>query len=183
MILKIVFAALLATIICSCTLLLVYYLKYNSVLLYQMDQLTNLTKENIIFIILPSLLISSLLNFVLALSLGFYASRKYAVPVYKLEQWARMIQQGKISAQIQFREHSELKELSDDCNTLTSNLRNKFMIIKNQTMILKDKVKDSTELKKIDEVLNSLELNTDTIEIHTAAIKISSISDTTRETK
>lgn len=181
MIVKIVVAALLATIICSCTLLLVYYLKYNSVLLYQMDQLTNLTKENIIFIILPSLLISSLLNFILALALGFYASRKYAVPVYKLEQWAKMIRQGKISAQIQFREREELKELSDDCNTLTSDLRAKFIAIKSQAMILKNKVKNSPELDKIEEVLDSLELNTDTIEIHTAAIKISSISEENKE--
>lgn len=119
LIIKIVIAALLATIICSCTLLIVYYLRYNSVLLYTMDQLTNLNKENIIFIILPSLLISSLVNFIVAVCLGLYASRKYAVPIYKLEQWARMIRQGKISAQIRFREREEMKELSDDCNELT----------------------------------------------------------------
>ena len=81
LIIKIVIAALLATIICSCTLLIVYYLRYNSVLLYTMDQLTNLNKENIIFIILPSLLLSSLVNFIVAVCLGLYASRKYAVPI------------------------------------------------------------------------------------------------------
>jgi signal transduction histidine kinase len=170
-IIKIVFAVIVATIICSCTLLLVYYLRYNSVLLYQMDQLTNLTKENIIFIILPSLLISSLVNFVMAVCLGLYASRKYAVPIYKLEQWARLIRQGKIAAQIRFREREEMKELSDDCNALTSDLRAKFSTIKKQAALLRKKTKDSPELGKIEEVLGSFDLDGETIEIHTSAYK------------
>jgi nitrate/nitrite-specific signal transduction histidine kinase len=172
LIVKIVVAAILATIICSCTLLLVYYLKYNSVLLYQMDQLTNLTKENIIFIILPSLLISSLVNFIIAVCLGLYASRKYAVPIYKLEQWARMIRQGKISAKIQFREREEMKELSDDCNNLTSDLREKFVLIKKQTLLLKEKTKDSEEIQKIENVLSTLQLEAETIEIHTSTLRV-----------
>jgi signal transduction histidine kinase len=172
LIIKIVFAVIVATIICSCTLLLVYYLRYNSVLLYQMDQLTNLTKENIIFIILPSLLISSLVNFVMAVCLGLYASRKYAVPIYKLEQWARLIRQGKIAAQIRFREREEMKELSDDCNALTSDLRAKFSTIKEQAALLKKKIKDSPELGRIEEVLGSFDLDGETIEIHTSAYKV-----------
>jgi methyl-accepting chemotaxis protein len=172
LIIKIVIAALLATIICSCTLLIVYYLRYNSVLLYTMDQLTNLNKENIIFIILPSLLISSLVNFIVAVCIGLYASRKYAVPIYKLEQWARMIRQGKISAQIRFREREEMKELSDDCNELTSGLRLKFCEIKKQALALKEKVKDSEELKKIEDVLATLELEGELIEIHTTHFKL-----------
>jgi hypothetical protein len=172
LIIKIVIAALLATIICSCTLLVVYYLRYNSVLLYTMDQLTNLNKENIIFIILPSLLLSSLVNFIVAMCLGLYASRKYAVPIYKLEQWARMIRQGKISAQIRFREREEMKELSDDCNELTRDLRIKFSEIKKQALALKEKVKDSEELKKIETVLATLELEGELIEIHTTHYKL-----------
>jgi hypothetical protein len=172
LILKIVVAAILATIICSCTLLLVYYLRYDSVLLYQMDQLTNLTKENIIFIILPSLLISSLVNFIVAVCLGLYASRKYAVPIYKLEQWARMIRQGRINAKIQFREREEMKELSDDCNTLTNDLREKFVTIKKQTLLLKEKTKDSPEIQAIETTLASLQLEAETIEIHTSSLRM-----------
>jgi methyl-accepting chemotaxis protein len=172
LIIKIVIAALLATFICSGTLLLVYYLRYNSVLLYTMDYLTNLNKENIIFIILPSLLISSLVNFIVAVCLGLYSSRKYAVPIYKLEQWARMIRQGKISAQIRFREREEMKELSDDFNELTRDLRIKFSEINKQALALKEKVKDSEELKKIETVLATLELDSELIEIHTTHFKL-----------
>jgi methyl-accepting chemotaxis protein len=172
MILKIVVAVIIATLICSCTLLLVYYFKYDSVLLYQMDRLTNLTKENIVFIILPTLLISSLVNFILAVFLGLYASRKYAIPIFKLEQWAGLIRQGRISAQIQFRKRQELKELSDDCNALADEMKEKFVVIKNQAQLLGEKMRDSPELQKIEEVLSTMEFEDEPIKIHTGAFKI-----------
>jgi nitrate/nitrite-specific signal transduction histidine kinase len=173
LIVKIVVAAILATFVCSCTLLLVYYFKYDSVLLYQMDKLANLTKENIIFIILPSLLISSLVNFILAVGLGMYASRKYAVPIYKLEQWAGLVRQGKINAQIQFREQHELKELSECCNSLTRELKEKFVVIQQQTELLKERFKDSAELQKIEDVLSTLQIHDEPIKINTTMMRIS----------
>lgn len=175
---KIVFAVLFATFVSSGTLLLVYYLKYKSVLLYQMDQLTNLTKENIIFIILPSLLISGLVNFFLAGGIGLYASRKYAVPIYKLEQWARLLREGKITAKIRFREKEELKELSDYCNDLSMDLLKKLLDIKKQVEGLKSSGNDSDEVNKIQLTLSSFELDADTIEIHTSHYKLSNNNGT-----
>jgi methyl-accepting chemotaxis protein len=172
LIVKIVAAVIVATLICSCTLLGVYYLKYDSVMLYRMDRLANLTKENIVFILLPTLLISSLVNFVLAVCLGLYASRKYAVPIFKLEQWAGLIRSGRINSQIQFRERQELKDLSDDCNALAGELKEKFVTIQTQTQLLGEKMKDCPEIRKIEEVLGSLELENEPIKIHTSFIKI-----------
>jgi hypothetical protein len=83
-----------------------------------------------------------------------------------------MIRQGKISAKIQFREREEMKELSDDCNNLTSDLREKFVMIKKQTMLLKDKTKDSEEIRKIEDVLSTLQLEAETIEIHTSTLRV-----------
>jgi hypothetical protein len=177
---KIVVAVLVATFISSGSLLLVYYLKYKSVLLYQMDQLTNLTKENIIFIILPSLLISALVNFVLAGGIGLYASRKYAVPIYKLEHWARLLREGKITAKIRFREKEEMKELTDYCNDLSVDLLKKLLEIKKQVELLKHTVnasEASEELQNIQRILSTFELDADTIEIQTAHYKITNNND------
>ena len=170
--LKIVFTVLSATLISSGSLLLVYYLRYKSVLLYQMDQMTNLTKENIIFIILPSLLISALVNLVLAGGIGLYASRKYAVPVYKLEHWARLLREGKITAKIRFREKEEMKELTDYCNDLSMDLLKKLLEIKKQVVLLNNLGNSSEELQKIQHVLSSFELDAETIEIHTMHYKL-----------
>jgi methyl-accepting chemotaxis protein len=170
---KIVFAVLFATIISSGSLLLVYYLKYKSVLLYQMDQMTNLTKENIIFIVLPSLLMSALVNFLLAMGIGLYASRKYAVPIYKLEHWARLLKEGKITAKIRFREKEEMKELTDYCNDLSVDLLQKLLEIKKQVGLLQNFENGSEQLTKIREVLATFELDAETIEIFTSHYNVS----------
>jgi acylphosphatase len=178
LILKIVIAVIVATFISSGTLLLVYYMTYKSVLLYQMDRMTNLTKENIIFIILPSLLISALVNFFMAVGIGLYASRKYAVPVYKLENWARLLKDGRITAKIQFREKEELRELADQCNNLSCDLLQKLIEIKKQMEILLKTDKDNEALKKMKEILATFELDANTIEINTTCYTIPSANET-----
>lgn len=169
LILKIVIAVLIATATFAATLLVMYHFNYTDKAFYQVDLFKAHIGDrlNIVSIILPSLIVSGIVNIILAFLVGLYASRKYAVPIYKLEQWARMIRHGKISAQIQFREREEMKDLSDECNNLTSDLRTKFCEIKKQTAALKEKMKDSEELKNIETVLATLELDAETIEIHT----------------
>jgi signal transduction histidine kinase len=172
LILKIVVAVIVATFISSGTLLLVYYMTYKSVLLYQMDRLTNLTKENIIFIILPSLLLSAFVNFLMAVGIGLYASRKYAVPVYKLENWARLLRDGKITAKLQFREKEELKELADQCNSLSCELHAKLLEVQKHADALSETEHDGSQLKKIKDILATFELDAQTIEIHTTCYTI-----------
>jgi hypothetical protein len=183
LILKIVIAVIVATFISSGTLLLVYYMTYKSVLLYQMDRMTNLTKENIIFIILPSLLISALVNFFMAVGIGLYASRKYAVPVYKLENWARLLKDGRITAKIQFREKEELRELADQCNNLSCDLLQKLIEIKKQMEFLLKTDKDNEALKKMKEILATFELDANTIEINTTCYTIPSAKETSEGNK
>jgi hypothetical protein len=173
LILKIVISVIIATFICSGTLLLVYYLTYKSVLLYQMDRMANLTKENIISIILPSLLISAIVNFILAVGIGLYASRKYAVPVYKLENWAKLLTDGKITAKIQFREKGEMKELTDFCNRLSEDLLKKLLDFKKLSETLEVTEKNEAALTKMKKILGTFELEASTIEIHTTCYTIS----------
>jgi methyl-accepting chemotaxis protein len=174
---KIVVAVIISTLVCVASLLATYYVIYQSVSYYgvTLDTQTHFSTisepKNIIYLILPSLAVSVALNIVVAFFIGLYASRKYAVPIYKLEQWARMIRQGRISAQIRFRESEEMKELSDDCNELTSDLRTKFCEIKKQTAALRARAGDSEEVKRIETVLATLELESETIEIHTTMIE------------
>jgi hypothetical protein len=172
LIVKIVIAVIVATVISSGTLLLVYYMTYKNLLLYQMDRLANLTKESIVFIILPSLLISALVNFLMAVGIGLYASRKYAVPVYKLENWARLLKDGRITAKIQFREKEELRELADQCNMLSADLLKKLTEIKKHTDTLSETGKDGEALKKTREILSTFDLDASTIEIHTSCYTI-----------
>jgi methyl-accepting chemotaxis protein len=167
---KIVLAVLAATMVSALTLLGVYYLRYESVLLYQMDHLANLTKENIIAILLPTLLISGLVNIVVAFFIGLYASRKYAVPIYKLEQWSSLLNDGNLTAQLRFREKDEMRELTRRCNELSESLRQKFVTLKAGLKTLDEAHPQSEAIKELREIVDSMAVDTGTIEVHTTFV-------------
>lgn len=173
---KIVIAALVSTLISSGSLLLVYYLKYQTVIIYQLDKYSQeLTRDHLVFLILPTLLVSSVVALLVALGVGLYSSRKYAVPVYKLEQWATLLINGKMSALLRFREKNEMKDLSNKCNQLTENLKTKFSEINKISEIMKQSDPSSSIAKQIDAILSDIELESEPIEVKT---QIYSLSDT-----
>jgi hypothetical protein len=68
---KIVIAALASTLLTAACLIVVYYLKYQTVVVYQLDKLSQeLTREHIIFLIFPTLLMSSLVSLIMAFGIG-----------------------------------------------------------------------------------------------------------------
>ncbi len=165
---KIVVAALASTLLTAACLIIVYYLKYQTVVVYQLDKLTQeLSREHIIFLILPTLLLSSIVSLVLSFGVGLYSSRKYAVPIYKLEQWASLLQKGKMSAMLRFREKEEMKELSDKCNLLASELRFRFIDIQKGVELLKQSDPSSPIAANMEKALSGLELGNDAIEVNT----------------
>jgi methyl-accepting chemotaxis protein len=159
LIIRIVFAVMVATVICLGTLVAVYYFKFHSILLYQMNEVTlDLKKENILYLLLPSLLISLLVNFAMAVFIGLYASRKYAVPIFKLEQWAALLASGNLTAKINFRERTQMQELTQSCNAASETLRTRFAQIKKHVINLKELDKGESQVKEIEAILEELEL-------------------------
>jgi methyl-accepting chemotaxis protein len=159
LIMKIVFSVVIATITCLLILLAIYLLRYQSILLYQMDGITGkLTKEHIIFLLLPSLAVSAVVNILLAIGIGMYASRKYALPIYKLEQWAKLVQEGHLTATIQFREKAEFETLTSHCNSLTDALNKKFASINEQLLLMPVEQKKQPQIKAIEQIMSTIEL-------------------------
>ncbi|MBD3241543.1 MAG: hypothetical protein GF331_13220 [Chitinivibrionales bacterium] len=157
---KIVLTVLITTVICVASLLFVFYLRYKTILLYQMSIEGELSKEHIVDVLLPSLLISGIVNILLGIGVGLYASRKYAVPIYKLEQWAMLLKNGHLTAKLRFREKEEMKELSDHCNLLGEEIRSRFSRVGELVGSLKDKVDGTEEIEEIEKALADLELQT-----------------------
>ena len=179
LIIKIMFTVVFASVICSGTLLIMYYLKFKSIILYQMDAAANLNKSDIISILLPSLLISALVNILVGFGVGLYASRKYAVPIYKLEHWAQLLMQGKLGVEIQFREREELKELTDHCNTLTRSLRETILNIKEKVDQIEVTPQNSAALEEMKKVLHPLHAESAPIHIHTKMLHRPTIDELT----
>jgi methyl-accepting chemotaxis protein len=170
LILKIVLAVVISTLVTAATLLLVFALKYHGVLFYMMDRMTNLTKEDIISILLPTVAISGIANIIVALFVGLYASRKYAVPIYKLEQWASLLGEGNMTVELRFREKEEMKDLSHKCNHVTTSMRNKLLEIKRQAALLAKENPASLPVKNIQDVLVTLEMESSPIEVRTTMV-------------
>jgi nitrogen fixation/metabolism regulation signal transduction histidine kinase len=165
---KIVIAALISTLVSTGSLILVYYLKYQTVIVYQLDKLTQeLNREHIVFLILPTLLVSALVSVFVSFGIGLYSSRKYAVPIYKLEQWATLLRSGKLNALLRFREKEEMKELSDKCNQLATEFRQRFQEIKKQADELKENEATTAAAANLENILLNLDLTMDPIEVNT----------------
>jgi nitrogen fixation/metabolism regulation signal transduction histidine kinase len=146
------------------------------VIVYQLDKLSQeLSREHIIFLIFPTLLISAIVSILVSFGVGIYASRKYAVPIYKLEQWASLLRKGKMSAQLRFREKEEMRELSTNCNLLAAEIREKFMKIRIQAELLKQADPSSPTANEILKVLSDLELEQTPIEVSTSFYTISNV--------
>lgn len=149
---KIVLSAILSTLVGLSTLVFVYYMKFDNTAFYPVsfDSAASIgERENILSIILPSVIISAFINILIAAAIGLYASRKYAVPIFKLEKWADLLNEGHMAAKLSFREKEEMKELSSKCNSLSENLRKKFENIQKET----DKLSENDEFAKNDSII------------------------------
>ncbi|MDR0306758.1 MAG: hypothetical protein LBI42_07965 [Chitinispirillales bacterium] len=162
LIMRVAAVAVISSVVSSGVLLLVYYLRYETVVVYQWNQVNNeLMRENIINLLLPTLIISSFAGLVVALGIGFYASRKYAVPIYKMEHWAASLLKGKMTTVLKFREHEEMKELSQKCNELSSSFRTTLLAIKKKVDVLQNKYPQDPDVESIEALLSKMELSAD----------------------
>jgi len=171
LILRIVAAVLFSTAICALTLFLIYYYKYKSTLFYWMNQSQDLGRQSIGDIIFPTLLISAAVNIVVAFAIGLYASRKYAVPIFKLEQWVNLLLDGKLTARLQFREKDELSVLSTSCNELSQSLGNTMSQLKEKAELLQTHYPDSEIVGQIRTLLADFDTGGEDINVHTQFIR------------
>jgi hypothetical protein len=173
LVINIVIVVLLTTFTSLSAMALYYYFKYKQVIVYQLNkETTNLSSAPVVDMVLPTLLLCALISLVIALGIGFYASRKYAIPIYKMEKWSALLLKGKMTAMLAFREKDELKDLSSKCNELSHSFRDRFSAIALHARALKEKYPDSSEVKKIEAALEGLDLSTDPIEVNTGFYKL-----------
>ncbi|MBN1601501.1 MAG: methyl-accepting chemotaxis protein [Chitinispirillaceae bacterium] len=179
---RIVTSALIATIVTSGSLILVYFIKYQTIIVYQLDKLSQeLSREHLIYLILPTLLFSAIVNLLISFGVGLYASRKYAVPIYKLEQWCNLLIQGKFSAVLRFREKEEMKDLSDKFNELSGGIRSKLLLIQTELEKIKKEMPEiASRTNQIDSALSSFELESMPIEVTTTFYRIPPTPESTK---
>jgi methyl-accepting chemotaxis protein len=130
-IMKIVFIILITALLTTVTVSLVYNSKSQNGSFYYMsnDTKQDLELKNILEVILPSVIGAQLVTLFLGLGIGLFSSRKIAVPIYKFEKWVSQLKTGNLLTRIEFREKSEMEDLTHECNSLADFYRDKFMDI------------------------------------------------------
>jgi methyl-accepting chemotaxis protein len=159
LIINVLTVSIVSSIVSAGTLLIVYFYKYDTTAIYMFEPESNvLQKEEIVNLILPTLIISSVVGLVLAFGIGLYASRKYAVPIFKIEQWASNLLSGKLSTVLRFREKEEMRDLSNKCNELGTMFRETLVGIRKDVKALEDAGVGNPEVKAIADRLSKLDL-------------------------
>jgi methyl-accepting chemotaxis protein len=130
-IMKIVFIILITALLTTVTVSLVYNSKSQNGSFYYMsnDTKQDLELKNILEVILPSVIGAQLVTLFIGLGIGLFSSRKIAVPIYKFEKWVSQLKTGNLLTRIEFREKSEMEDLTHECNSLADYFRDRFMEI------------------------------------------------------
>jgi len=87
--------------------------------IYVMDRssaLYPLDRRGLLDLLLPAVGATTLMGMLLGWLMAFGASRRIALPVYKVTLWARRISEGDLHVRMGFRKADNLEELSDACN-------------------------------------------------------------------
>lgn len=161
---KIFITVFITSIITTLILAIIYTMKSQGGNFYFMsnDIMQDLELKSMLGIVLPALVFAQIVGLLIAFLIGLFSSRKAAVPVYKLEKWAKQLKNGKLNTHIGFRETEQMKELTIQCNAFTDRYRQVFFDIEKSLKIIgKDNIYKSQavneELQKIEDTLKKIE--------------------------
>jgi methyl-accepting chemotaxis protein len=128
---KIIFVVFLTALLTTITVSLMYNAKSQNGRFYYMgnDTKQDLELDNILEIVLPSVIGAQVISMLIGVGIGLFSSRKIAVPIYKFEKWVTQLKTGNLLTRIEFREKEEMEDLTHECNTLVDFYRDKFVQI------------------------------------------------------
>jgi len=95
----------------------------------------------------PALWVMLTVSIIVGVLAGLYASRKVALPIYKVEQWAAELEKGNMKRPLGMRDNDYWEEMATYCNNFLKNIKSDF----NQIEEISHKSSDTTKeaLKKI----------------------------------
>lgn len=107
-------------------IVLLYQWQYGSTSLYVMDQESAffpLERRSLLILLLPALVSAIVMAILLGWLLALAASRRIALPIFKVIQWSKHVADGNLRTQLAFRPGDRLDELARSCNTALEQVR------------------------------------------------------------
>lgn len=103
-----------------------YQWQFGSTSLYVMDRQTTfepLDRHSLFVLVLPALVSALVMAILLGWLLALAASRRIALPIYKVIQWSRALGEGNLRVRLGFRPGDHLDELARSCNNAIDTVR------------------------------------------------------------
>lgn len=110
-------------------ILYLYNREFGSMSVYVMDRNSAfypIDRQGLISMLLPAILATSLSGLFLGWLLTFGASRRIALPIFKVKQWAHRVAEGDLHVRLGFRKHDGLEDLADQCNAALDRVRSGY---------------------------------------------------------
>lgn len=118
-----------------------YHREFGESSIYVMDRssaLYPLDRRGLLDLLLPAVAATTLMGMLLGWLMAFGASRRIALPVFKVSLWARRISEGDLHVRMGFRKPDNLDELAEACNSALDSVRDGFVDI--QTIAADEKI-------------------------------------------
>lgn len=122
-------------------ILYLYHREFGESSIYVMDKssaLYPLDRRGLLNLLLPAVGATTLMGMLLGWLMAFGASRRIALPIYKVEQWARRVSKGDLHVRLGFRKADRLQDLADACNGALDKVRMDLLEI--QSVVADEKI-------------------------------------------
>jgi methyl-accepting chemotaxis protein len=130
-------------------ILLIYYREFGDSSIYVMDRNSAffpLDHTGLLPLLTPAVAGTTIAGMLLGWLLTLGASRRIALPIFKVEQWTQKVSEGNLHLRLSFRDSDRLESLAEGCNSVVDTFRD----------VLMDLEKMSLDAKIPEEVRNRL---------------------------
>jgi len=106
--------------------LLIYHREFGDASFYIMERNSTMfpvDRSGLVALLVPAVGGTALAGMLLGWLLTLGASRRIALPVYKVGQWARRVAEGDLHVRLGFRGGDDLEGLADNCNAALDSIR------------------------------------------------------------
>lgn len=94
----------------------------------------------------PGFGIAAAVSLLVGILVGTYASRKVALPIYKVEKWSKSLQEGNLKAKLGMRNQDYWEEMAKNCNTFTHDLRKNFKMLQSNKSLSESELREKLNL-------------------------------------
>lgn len=140
------------------TILWIYHREFGDASIYVMDRNSvffPLDHSGLLAVLAPAIAGPAIAGLLLGWLLTLGASRRIALPIYKVNQWAGKVSTGDLHARLGFRPGDGLESLAESCNSVVDTVRAGYLEL--ETMSEDEKIPEEVR-NRLGEILSRYKL-------------------------